>query len=204
MSNGKGGPPLTPNQKIVNWSNGHLGRKAVRRRDGKGECWDLAEEALEKSGAQGSRDLGSVEEDTDYIWGDPIQLKDVQPGDIIQLRNHLITTTTVTHYSFPDGSYFDKTKTRTQTRPHHTVIVRTPADPKGMIRTYEQYVNAKLKGNIVQSLELYTRDVDPVKTEKVERRRNPFTNKLQAAKVTETVTIKVTGSMWPYHPKPKH
>src|SRR3712207_6939702 len=59
----------------------------------------LGEAALKNAGAQTSRDLGEVGEDTDYVWGDPIDLKDLQPGDILQLRNHLIKTRSEEHTS---------------------------------------------------------------------------------------------------------
>jgi hypothetical protein len=88
MGNHKKGP-LTINQKIVTWVHGHLGKKV-----GKGECWDLAESALRHAGAQTSNDLGPLGDDTDYIWGDPINIKDVIPDDILQFRDHEVTTIT--------------------------------------------------------------------------------------------------------------
>jgi hypothetical protein len=57
------GASLTTNQKVVVWARGKLGHKI-----GRGECWDLGEQA----GANTSNDLGPVGADTDYIWGDPI------------------------------------------------------------------------------------------------------------------------------------
>ena len=65
---------LTINQKIVLWAKGKLGKKV-----GRGECWDLAEQALKQAGAQTSNDLGPVGDDTDYIWGEKVKNnKDVQ------------------------------------------------------------------------------------------------------------------------------
>src|SRR5205823_13882876 len=69
--------PHTTNQKVVIWAQGQLGKKI-----GKGECWDLAEQALKQAGAQTSNHLGPVEQDSDYIWGDSIDIKDVIPGEI--------------------------------------------------------------------------------------------------------------------------
>jgi hypothetical protein len=58
-------------------------------------------------------------------------------------------------------------------------------------------------GNVVQNKELYTRDVPPVVTKAIEKRMNPTTKKMETAKVTKTVTITVTGTIWAYKPKPK-
>lgn len=107
MSNGKGGKTtaLTPAQKIMVWAKGRVGKQV-----GRGECWDLGEEALKQAGAMTSNDLNpgvdqSTFEDLDYVWGDEItNLKDVQRGDILQIRDHLITTITVTEIAFTDGS----------------------------------------------------------------------------------------------------
>jgi hypothetical protein len=60
------GTPLTTNQKVVVWARGKLGHKI-----GRGECWDLGEQALKQAGAQTSNDLGPVEADSDYIWAIP-------------------------------------------------------------------------------------------------------------------------------------
>ena len=41
---------------------------------GRGECWDLGEAALKQAGASTSNDFGPVGADTDYVWGDPIDI----------------------------------------------------------------------------------------------------------------------------------
>jgi hypothetical protein len=71
------GESLTTNQKVVVWARGKLGHKI-----GRGECWDLGEAALKQAGASTSSDLGPLGADTDYVWGDPIDLSKVEPGDI--------------------------------------------------------------------------------------------------------------------------
>lgn len=50
---------------------------------------------------------------------------------------------------------------------------------------------------------LYTRDVPSVVTKSVEQRKHPRTKQLEQVNVTKTVTITVTGTIWPYHPTPK-
>ncbi len=192
---------LTINQKVVHWAHGHLG-KPVKIPGGKAECWDLAEKALQQAGAQTSTDLGPVGADTNYIWGEPIKdIKDVEPGDILQLRDHVVTTITKTQYTFPDGSQVTDTETEDAKRGHHTAIVTSQLDQHGAVKTLEQHV--KPLGKVVQNKKLFTRDVPAVVTQTVAQHRNPSTKKIETAKVTKTVTITVTGTIWAYKPKPK-
>ncbi len=190
------GASLTTNQKVVVWARGKLGHKV-----GRGECWDLGEESLKHAGASTSSDLGPVEADTNYVWGDPIDLAKVEPGDILQIRNHLVTTTTTTQYTFKDGSVVTEKQERTAKRGHHTAIVNGMADADGRLPTLEQHV--KPLGDIVQNMYLYTRDVPEVVTKSTGRYKNPGTRQLERADITKTVTITVTGTIWPYRPKPK-
>ncbi len=122
---------LKLNQKIMVWAKGKIGKQV-----GKGQCWDLAEEALKQAGAQTSNDLGPVGDDTDYVWGDAVNnTKDVRRGDILQIRNHQVVTTTVVVTRFEDGSSLTVTKTATAKRGHHTAIARSGADVNGIIMT---------------------------------------------------------------------
>ena len=187
---------LTTNQKVVVWARGKLGHKI-----GRGECWDLGEEALKQAGASTSTDLGPLGADTDYVWGDAIDLAKVQPGDILQIRNHVVTTTTVIEYKFKDGSVVTETQEHTAKRGHHTAIVNGMADANGRLPTLEQHV--KPRGDIVQNMYLYTRDVPEVVTKSTGRYKHPGTRQLERADITKKVTITVTGTIWPYHPKSK-
>lgn len=112
---------LKTNQKVAVWAAGRIGRKV-----GRGECWDLAEAALEQAGARTSNDLGPVGDDADYVWGDAIDIKDVQAGDILQFRNFDVTTTNHTEYAFADGSFETKTDTAKAVRVSGTVLVYQP------------------------------------------------------------------------------
>jgi hypothetical protein len=197
MGNGSNQSQLTINQKIVTWARGNLGKQV-----GRGQCWDLGENALKNAGALTSNDLGPVGDDDDYVWGDPIaDLKDVQPGDILQLRDHVITTETVTEYVFADGSTLTLTNERTAQRGHHTAIAASSPDINGAISTFEQHV--KPRGDVVQSLRLNTRSLSPATTSGQERAQNPSTKKMETAKFKRTMTVTVTGTIWAYHPKPK-
>lgn len=184
------------NQKVVIWAQGQLGKKV-----GRGLCWDLGEQALKQAGAQTSNDLGPVKDDTDYIWGEPIEIKDIEPGDILQIRDHVVTTATKTESIFPDKLRLTETEEATAQRGHHTAIVNGMLDGNGAVKTLEQHV--KPKGDVVQNLYLYTRDVPPVETKTFEKRSHPKTKKLEMAAVTKMVTITVTGTIWAYRPKPK-
>jgi len=109
----------TINQKVVNWARAPSGKQVC-----KGECWDLADRALRQTGAQSSADLGPMNDDADYVWGDEISdLKDVHPGDILQFRDFAVTTTVETETRYADGSSETSTTEETFTRPHHTAVV---------------------------------------------------------------------------------
>jgi len=187
---------LTLEQKVVVWAQGQLGKQV-----GAGECWDLGESALKQAGAQTSNDLGPVAADTDYVWGDQIDMKDVQPGSIIQLRDHEVTTTTETEYTFSDGTSVDDSKDSVAKRGHHTAIANGKLEADGSLKTLEQHV--KPLGEKVQNKKLFTRDVPPVVTKKCEKKLNPTTKKTETVEVTTTVTVTVTGTTWVYRPKAK-
>jgi hypothetical protein len=83
----------------------------------------VAEAALKHAGAQSSVELGPVEADTDYVWGDPVALKDVIAGDILQFRDFVVVTRTVAETTFRDGSGDTETVELAVERRHHTAIV---------------------------------------------------------------------------------
>ena len=186
---------MTLNKQVIVWARGNL-MKTV----GKGECWDLAEEALKKAGAKTSNDLGEVKKDSDYVWGTLKDVKDVDPGDILQFRDHEVTITTYTKVTFPDGSWTEETQTETKMRGHHTAIVNSKVDRNGVILTLEQHV--KPLGKVVQSKTLHTRGYTTEATAN-KRMKNRYTKKLDNAKVFTKTTIKVKGKIWAYKPKSK-
>jgi hypothetical protein len=120
----------------------------VKARDkkqiGSGECFDLADEALRNSGAKTAADFGRVTKDADYIWGTEIKnLTRVQPGDVLQFRDHKATVTTSrsVKLAFPDGSWleYETFNTRTFKRGHHTAVAASSARD-GKITVFEQHV----------------------------------------------------------------
>lgn len=62
-------------QKVLAYAKGELHQKV-----GSGQCWDLVDAALRSAGADTSGD-GS------YVFGTPIALNDVMPGDCLQFEN---------------------------------------------------------------------------------------------------------------------
>ena len=186
----------TLNQKILAYARGKKGKPS-----GNGECWTLAHEALSESGALSSAALGPMGKDADYVWGDLVaDLKDVQPGDIMQFRDFQITTTTTTKRTFPDGAFDEKSPSSVASRGHHTAIV-AESKGNGIFLIFEQHV--KPLGKKVQLHEIRTKNSSV--TNKVEFRKeiNPYTKKVQEAKVEVTVDIEVTGTIYAYRPKLK-
>ena len=156
---------------------------------------------IEPAGAATSNDLGPVEADTNYVWGDAVDLSKVEPGDVLQIRDHLVTTNTTIEYVFQDGSTITEKDEHTAKRGHHTAIANGTLDANGGLRTLEQHV--KPRGDIVQNMYLYTRDVPAVVTKSIGQHAHPRTKHVERVSVTKTVTITVKGTIWPYHPKSK-
>ena len=101
-------------QEVMNYATQRRGT-----RHGNGECFTLADDALKKAGAKSAADFGTVTEDADYVWGNPVKWGDVKPGDLIQFRNYQYVRTVKTTNS--DGSWSEKDDK--EGRPHHTAIV---------------------------------------------------------------------------------
>ena len=204
------GATLTPNQKVVVWARGKLGHKI-----GRGKCWDLGEEALKQAGASTSNDLGPVASNLPNLTFPVLLLLQRahhgcqgvrRPGlqklvDILQIRDHLITTKIKIEYLFKDGSTIVEKDERTAQRGHHTAIVNGKLDANGGVKTLEQHVRPK--GDVVQDMYLYTRDVPEVVTKTVGQHKHPRTKQSERVNITKSVTITVTGTIWPYHPKAK-
>jgi hypothetical protein len=148
-------------------------RRQQGSRVGKGECFDLADQALRGAKAKSAADYGKISRNADYTWGTPVTLGDLQPGDVIQFRNYLYKSTVVT-----------KTDKETVTdevdvdRPHHTAIVESVGD-NGAVTVLEQ--NAP-DGSPVTRTVLYFKDSTTTSGKK-------------------TTTIKVTGKFWFFRPE---
>lgn len=196
------------NRKVRDWAYAKRGHRVywhnnAGRAAGKGECWDLAEEALAKSGAKTSNDLGVITPDSDYVWGDQIgDVRQVIPGDIIQFRDHKVTTKTVTRVTFQDGTWRSQEQEVFAIRgPQHTAIVNSKMAKDGSIQILEQHVRPS---PVVRLNRIYLTEANPPQPpKKAELQKNPKTGKLESAEVTTTVTISVEGTVWAYRPQGK-
>jgi hypothetical protein len=189
MANGQ--QQLNLGQKVVTFAAGKQGQQV-----GRGDCYDLADEALTQAGAKSAPSYGRITDDADYEWGRPIELKDVEAGDILQLRDHKITirTDTTIKKVFSEGGSEESEKWEEQDfrRGHHTAIADVNKG-NGVLEVYEQ--NVKPRGKKVQRHTLYVRNQTPAT--KTETR---FEGK---TKVITTITTKITveGTVWAYRPE---
>jgi cell wall-associated NlpC family hydrolase len=99
------------------------------------ECAALINEVLKSAGAKTLADFDTVSDD--YVWGEPVDLNDVKPGDILQFRNHEITVEKQTL-----GKYkWETTSTEGPARrPHHTAVVVEVLKDRGGVVVVEQNV----------------------------------------------------------------
>jgi hypothetical protein len=169
---------MSLDQDILTYAQGKVGQQV-----GTGDCWDLAEEAVTKSGGTSSKVFteakGKAFEKADYKWGTPVELHDVIPGDILQFRNHYFEKKSTTGNSW---------KTETQTRGHHTAIVERNLG-SGRLIVLEQHVRppeAKTVSKKVQRREIFVED--------------GVTYTDRDGRTPTTVTIKVKGTVRAYRP----
>jgi hypothetical protein len=151
-------------------------RRNRDQRVGNGECFTLADRALRGAGAKSAADYGSVTPDADYVWGLSVALRDLQPGDVIQLRGYRYERTVETEH--PDGS--ESTEEEVQERPHHTAIVES-VGANGQVTVLEQ--NAP-EGAAVTRNVLF------------------FSNRQDSAG-GQTTTVRVSGTFWFYRAQPR-
>jgi len=157
--------------RIVGFAKRQRGNKV-----GNGECFAFADRALTTSGAKSASDYGTVTPDADYVWGSSVSLADLQPGDVIQMRDYRFDREI--EVNNPDGS--GSTDSDFQERPHHTVIVES-VDGNGAVTVLEQ--NAP-KGTAVRRSQLFFKDSATTAGRK-------------------KTTIKVQGTFWFYRPQGK-
>ena len=158
-----------------------VGGKAVTSKYGI-DCFGLVDKLLRDLGGKSAGDYGPLSKDADYDWGDGIMLDSIQPGDILQFRNHLVHSSTL--QLLDSGKWF-QTAESTATRPHHTAIVVAVAKD-GSVTVVEQNVwpdPKKVRTSVIPKLDegKDTRWID--KEHKIE--------------------LKVTGSVRAFHPVPK-
>jgi CHAP domain-containing protein len=151
-------------------------RRQRGNRVGKGECFDLADSALSTAGAKSASDYGTVTRDADYVWGSSVSLTDLQPGDVVQMRDYRFDREV--EVNNPDGS--GSSDKDFGERPHHTAIVES-VDGNGAVTVLEQ--NAP-KGSAVRRSQLFFTDSDTTAGNRKTK-------------------IKVQGTFWFYRPQAK-
>ena len=179
------------NHKVYLFAHSHTGQYVGNKR----QCWDLADRALDYAGAASSSTTGDYD---DYVWGTPVGVHQVTAGDILQFRNHVITTTTTTNVTFDDGSGYERTQEKAEQRPHHTAIVAAYKGPTSVLVIEQNYP----EGDRVRQHTLALSSVAPVSTTSY-RSMKDDQGKMRHAKVVVIVEIEVTGQMWAYRPKAK-
>lgn len=148
-------------------------RQRRGQRVGDGECFTLADRALSNAGAKSAADFGAITPETDYVWGTSVNLSDVQPGDIIQLRDYRYDREVETRTSREITTDEDF-----QERPHHTAIVER-VDGNGAITVLEQN----------------SPDGSPV------TRSQLFFSNRESTSGNRTTKIRVRGTFWFYRPQ---
>jgi hypothetical protein len=165
----------TLNQKVLEYARGKFDQQV-----GRGECWDLAEEAVTKSGGESSTKLtgvnGKAFETADYKWGTPVELKDAQPGDVLQFNGHSFEVKTTTSAGWTSEE---------QNRGHHTAIVEENLGD-GRLRILEQH----------------TRPPGETEVSKKVQRREIFVKNATIKEDKAVKTIKSKGVVKAYRPKP--
>jgi hypothetical protein len=172
----------------------------------RGECVDLVVQALLEAGAKTNRDFGSTADDVDYVWGAPVNPIAVEPGHILQFRNHTVRIKTVIKRSrrYTDGRKetspeIEEDETIIQ-RPHHSAIVMSKKG-NGVVEVAEQNQEDEVGKEAVKTTEF--RDV-PLVGRNVAPKREVYTEP-GGITVTQTTTVSVavSGKVWAYCPVKK-
>jgi len=180
------------NQAIVVWASGQVGKTVDR-----GECWDLANRALLKAHAKSSNDLGPSGKDANYVWGEPVAVKDVEAGDILQMRDFDVKVTTKTTTTFSDGTVMTGGGWTREERPHHTAIVERSFGNGKVVILEQNYQHIKR----VFRHEVFVSSPPDTVTTTATIVENPVTKRLETAQVIVVTSVKVSGQLWAYRPK---
>jgi hypothetical protein len=90
---------------------------------GDGECFALADSALSQAGAKSAADFAEITPDADYVWGTPVPLAKIRPGDILQFRDFRIRRLITRTLRSADGQVASSQGEELESRDHHTAIV---------------------------------------------------------------------------------
>ena len=176
--------------KVRAWVEKKVGGKAVARprshRHAKDDkCFVLVDEALEAAGAKSARDFadgGIIRAGDDYVWGTEVEVGKVQPGDVLQFRDHVVVTKVE---EMTEKGSWEEREVWDNERPHHTAVV-VEVREDGTVVVAEQ--NVRPRPNRVSRNEI-ARLAAGEEVRRVSRNRRH--------------TITVTGSVTVYRPVPK-
>lgn len=163
----------TANQKVEAFSRHKAGHHAIHGRDGY-ECTSLVEKALDFAHAKSFGDFQQPDND-DYIWGTPVGLDDLQPGDILQFRDY---TSNIRTDSDAGGWRFNDLG-----RDHHSAIV-TRIIQKGV------------------AVEVLEQNVEP-DHRKIFSNTIYLKNTVFHANTSSVTHVTVGGKLWAYRPQAK-
>lgn len=192
-----------------------VGKATVRTTTPEGrepECFDLGDEIYQEIDAQHPEELtpsGSKpheNQDGDYVWGETVPLGDVKPGDVLQFRNHTITTTidVSTLETYPDGTKIDDDDpaagitSDSASRGHHTAIVME-VKGNGKLVVAEQHVTDHSTGQLTKLVlknELHTTFQSTTEVETKAKTHKKYGK--GTLKITTKTTITVKGTIFPY------
>lgn len=119
------------------------------------------------------------------------------PGDILQFRDHAVTTVITTRTTFADGTSDTSESIETQIRPHHTAIVDANRGLKALV-IFEQNRNPGLP--VERNTLVLANGVFEVKTEH-HNVKGPD-GKSRAATIVTTTSCRVAGAVKAYRPQP--
>lgn len=130
-----------------------VGGKAVDGGKDKGgiDCFALVDELLKSAGGKRPKDFGEVTPTGDYVWGDPVELDKIKPGDILQFRDHFVTIRT---QKLGETNWKDTSIEGPAKRPHHTAVV-VDVQEDGSVVVVEQNVRPdpkKVRRSVIAGL----------------------------------------------------
>jgi hypothetical protein len=114
---------MTIHEDVLRFARTNLNKKV-----GRGQCFDLVDQALRAAGAASAADYGPVGRNADYEWGLGVMVGSVRPGDIVQFRNYRVD------FETEAGTGYE-----TRGAPNHSAIVASVGEG-GVIEVFEQNV----------------------------------------------------------------
>lgn len=199
-------PSLDMRAEMLRVSKEAVGKPVISnpRNEGRIECYDMVEKLLTDIGAKSAPEFtksGTVGKDDDYVWGEKLKLSDVQPGDILQIRNSEVHRIVKTEYkALQPGTPArqGETVTTKMFRGHHTAVV-IAINPDGSFQVSEQHVLNEKRDELSRSIvenTLPIKDIDG----------DPQISKVDSGTQQKKVTISwkvVGGRIYPYRPVAK-